>query len=445
MTQPTGRPKGRPPAGGFEETVSRTRRPLAVGENDQTKAKVTLRLKDQERWALAHYLKVLREIPFITHVQIERQVRPAGPATIGETYKVAEPSISAMADQTDPEQWVVERCGGPGTYIFKPTVDGVWVGPYRLYRLGAGEAEAGIDAGGDIDTILARTTKRIGHMAALEQLKHLADGSKRGGDDDMKTEDFVKLLTAMSALQRPQDGEATTALRLEIERLRAQVEHRPSVFAGIEPLVPLLTPLLGGVSKGLLFKIVSALLPRAPEVPPVVMEPEKGIMEHVTGLLEHPMAAQLLQPLMMLLQQKLAIPTSGAPTPTFPIASPDAPPTPAEGDKKVQYDFGDPDVQQAVNYIVECIGEGRFPDALATFQALPEDLGQFIAAIVPDVNPFPFMLRLKMMDIRFREAGMADRLTEFVKHVQDKVAVAMAQMQAAQAAQADPAPATAGA
>ena len=99
----------------------------------------------------------------------------------------------------------------------------------------------------------------------------------------------------------------------------------------------------------------------------------------------------------------------------------------------------DPDLIEAINYIVLAIGERKFPEAYAMFRSFPEQLGMpFVSPITPAVDPFPFMLRLRTLDARLRSMG--DNLRDFVMHIQTQIELMLAAREAEEREEANEEP-----
>lgn len=391
--------------GGYEETVTRTRRPITDPLQDRLKSKVNLRLRQHDRMDLTSFVRAAFAIDEIDTIQVERILPNL------EHFKVGVMLKEHALEQGDLEAWVLTNYKGAGKFVFKPTCQGVWVGPQKIVRLGTGENNAGYDDGAeDADTMVAKALKRESNLSTIRQLREMNNPAAPKGEEEMKPGEIIELIK----LGQGMNGGSSEVAQLRAELAMMRDAPKPTMFSGIEPLIPLLTPLLGGVSKGLLSRIVLSLLPQREPAP--MPDPPPSLMDTARSIMEHPMVSAAISQLMPLLMTKLnAMPTA----PAAPAPTPDAPQL--EGVTRVPtFSTTDPDVKEMVDFIVSAISERRFPDALSGFQAFPELASSFIGNIMPDLNPVPFVMRLRTLDDKLRE--QRDNLRDFVEYVQGQIA-----------------------
>jgi hypothetical protein len=373
-------------------------------------------MRDHDKYDLKAFIRRAFSVEEVTGIQVERILANSEHMKVGVVSR-------AILEELDPEVWMLNNFRGPGKFAFKPVVDGVWVGPLKAMRLGAADADPLLDDQGDVDATVSRVMKRESAISTIRQLQQLNDRGPKRGEDEMKPGEMVELIRAVTAIR---GTEETTTLREELRHLReslATTQRPPSLGEQIQPLIPLLTPLMGGISKSLIARVVLSLLPQPPEPTPIVENPPPTLGDQLRSILEQPHIQAMLAPLMQLVMQKMQTMNAIPHAPTVVNPQP-----PGGGSAMPTFKTDDPDVQEAISYIVLAISERRFSDAYASFQAFPE-LGQaFIGAIQPGVDAFPFMVRLRTLDDRLRT--MPDNLRDFVKHIQTQIEQMMEEQQA---------------
>jgi len=408
------------PSGAFEETITRRRIPVTPSEQERVKAKVVTRLRDHEKFDLVSFVRAAFTVDEISGIQVERILINSEHMKVGVMTR-------AVLDEHDLETWCLTTYRGPGKFCFKPVIEGVWVGPMKTLRLGTVDSSPDLDDQVDVDGSLAKVMNRESRIATLRQLKSLNEplhGPAQG--DDMKLGEVVEILKLVGVARDQQSGTGGPSelmlLREELRSVKEAMAAKPGLLTNLEPFIPLLTPMMGGVSKSLIGQVVRALLPQPAPTPAQVIEPSPTLMESLRSILEHPQIAAMIQPFLALAMQKMqqtqAIATSApmATSPTF---------TPPGGSKMATFQTDDADLKEAISYIVLAIGERRFPDAYAMFQSFPEDLGSpFIGAIMPSVDSFPFVLKLQTLNEQLRP--MRDNVLDFVKHVQTQIGAMLA-------------------
>lgn len=403
----------------YEETIIRKRVPLKPSQQEKVKAKVNLALRDHEHMSAAQFCETAFSVEEIDELWVERLLPN------GDNYKIGRLTRAVFSAQEDFEPWFLSQYHGPGKFLLKPAVGGWWVGPMKTVRLGTGDdIEAGYDQGVDVDRELGRVLKRESSLAAITQLKRLNNPapSTKEDEDEMKVDDFTKLVTAIAALRGEGGGDGVAALREELRGLREELHARPAGSATdlLAQLVqsPAITTLLGFIPRSLIGKILMGLVPRPPEAPPAPTPP--SFVDQLRSILEQPTVVQTLAPLVQVLAAKLGAPASAAPHPQALTTG---------GPAVATFQTEDDDLKEQITYIVQMIGERKFADAYATFKAEPV-LHPFVAAIAPGVEPIPFWNKVKTLDARLRP--MLDNGLDFVRHVQTQIEVMLAQMEAEQ-------------
>lgn len=365
----------------------------------------------------------------------------------GEEFKVATLKKGMPYPTEDVETFLLNTCGGPGTFVLKPAVKSPYGGLLRVsrnkrVRIGvAGEPDGGIGGGlnQDADTMISRVLAREDKMHALNKIQEInarASGTVKG-DESMKAEEVVTLVNAMKG------SDNTSALLLEM--LRSEREERKLMLAAqqqknpMEMLLPVMTPLLAFLDKKLSPNTVTKWIEVLRNPVPAAEPAETSLIGTLAGLAKDFMP--YLQPIIANAMQTMVTPAVPGQPPRHLAAVPHAvaaaPPTlpNPEGDDVATREYDDKDTIEVLDYVVTCLDSHKYAEAYAALRNC-EDTVDAIAPIMPGAEPMAFYFRIKDLDERLRERK--DTVLDFIAYVQKQIEDYMKAQQAQQTEQSPP-------
>lgn len=343
----------------------------------------------------------------------------------GEEYKVASLTPDTPIPG-DPELHMIDKFGGPGTFIFTPAVPSNYGGFLKVknakskrMRIGvANEGDAGqfTGIGTDLDSRMSRLLAREEKMHALHQIQDLnakwdeKGGAKNQKEDDVKSEDVAQLVTVMSKSQETVLAMMQKQMDLEIARVNASSVKNP-----LEALAPVLAPVLGFLDKKLTPGTVTKWLAAFKENP--TNTEEGGFWPSLFSAAKEylPYLQPMLQEIMTKVQPSQPQPAQPAQPPLRLVEPrPTTPPQPTGG-ADVQREYDDPDTKEMLDFAIQCIDEGNFPDAFASLRSNDETM-DIIARIAPGASAQSFWFMFRDLDDRLRTRK--DACLNFIEYVQ---------------------------
>jgi hypothetical protein len=366
----------------------------------------------------------------------------------GEEFKVATLKKGMPYPTEDVETFLLNTCGGPGTFVLKPAVKSPYGGLLRVsrnkrVRIGvAGEPDGGIGGGlnQDADTMISRVLAREDKMHALNKIQEInARGGAAKGDESMKAEEVITIVNAVK-------GSDKTA-EILLEMLRNERADRAAQLAAtqqknpLEMLLPVMAPILGFLDKKLSPNTVTKWIEILRNPAPAAEPAETSLMGTVAGLVKDFMP--YLQPMIQNAMQTMVTPAGQPPrhlaaVPHAVAAAPPTLPNP-EGDDVATREYDDKDTVEVLDYVVTCLDSHKYAEAYAALRNC-EDTVDAIAPIMPGAEPMAFYFRIKDLDERLRERK--DTVLDFIAYVQKQIDD-FVKAQKAQQEQQDPPPAAA--